>query len=67
MNEILEYLKSDNWDYYPFGTVQYKVLNKFEVDKLIEEIEKLQDNFIKTDNLRIYYKAKYKELKEVKK
>lgn len=67
MDEILEYLKSDNWDYYPFGTVQYKVLNKFEVDKLIEEIENLQNNLILTNSLRMYYKARYKELKEVKK
>ena len=65
MKEILEYLKSDNWDDYPFGTVQYKVLDKFEVDKLIEEIEKLQEDLITIDNLRKYYKAKYKELREM--
>ena len=39
IKEILEYLKSDNWDYYPFGTVRYKVLTNYEIDILIEFIE----------------------------
>ena len=43
IKEILDYLKDDNWDYYPSDGIPYKVFLMEERDKLLDYITNLQE------------------------
>ena len=59
IKEILDYLKDDNWDYYPSDGIPYKVFLMEERDKLLDYITNLQEENEKfKEYARSYLKSK---------